>query len=35
MLQQEVLLQTQQKPLLILANSTLKIGDKIMIKGRA
>lgn len=35
MLQQEVLLQTQQKPLLILANSALKIGDKIMIKGRA
>lgn len=34
-LRQDVLLQSQQKPLLILANSDLKIGDKIMIKGRA
>ena len=34
-LREDVLLQSQQKPLLILANSTLKIGDKIMIKGRA
>lgn len=34
-LREEVLLQTQQKPLLILANSNLKINDKIMIKNRA
>lgn len=34
-LRDEVLLQTQQKPLLILANSDLKINDKIMIKNRA
>lgn len=34
-LREDLLLQTQQKPMLILANSTLKINDKIMIKGRA
>lgn len=34
-LKEDVLLQSQQKPLLVLANSNLKINDKIMIQGRA